>query len=147
VALGYPAIRMSMEKKKLDDAAKEILATLQRAKFQAVRTKTIHCVVFNLTQNTYNLEIYNYNNNQWEIILQRTIPSPLNFSSANLPDPDSLGAIDFNNQIIFNSLGFADRQGTITLQHPNLTHYTGVEDLRIIRIMIGGSIDIVKEES
>ncbi|MCP2519112.1 prepilin-type N-terminal cleavage/methylation domain-containing protein [SCandidatus Aminicenantes bacterium Aminicenantia_JdfR_composite] len=147
IVLGYPSIKTSWEIRKLDDSAREILATLQRAKFQAVKTKTIHCVIFDSTQNTYTLSIYDYTNNRWTPIERKVLSSPVNFLIINLPDPDNLGAIDTVNQVIFDSLGFADRQGSITIQNPNLTNYTGVEDLRLIRIMIGGSIDIIKQES
>jgi|Deesub1362B_J571_1020462.scaffolds.fasta_scaffold00877_10 prepilin-type N-terminal cleavage/methylation domain-containing protein len=147
IVLGYPAIRTSIEKRKLDDNAREILATLQRAKFQAVKTKTIHCVRFNLDQNTYTLDIYDYTNNQWRTILRKVISPPVAILNIDLPDPDNLGEIDVNDQIIFNSLGFADRQGSVTLRNLSLTSYEGVEDLRLIRIMIGGSIDIIKQES
>jgi len=147
IVLGYPSIKTSIERKKLDDSAREILATLQRAKFQAVKTKTIHCVSFDPIQNTYTLSIYDYSNNQWRILERKVLPSPVNFSTINLPDPDNLGEIDTINQVIFDSLGFADRQGSITIQNSNLTNYEGIEDLRLIRIMIGGSIDIIKQES
>ena len=147
IVLGYPSIRTSIEVRKLDDNAREILATLQRAKFQAVKTKTIHSMSFDLAQNTYTLSIYDYTNNQWRIIQRKVLSAPVNFSLISLADPDNLGAIDTANQVIFNSLGFADRQGSIIIQNPNLTNYEGIEDQRLIRIMIGGSIDIIKQES
>ena len=147
IALGYPSIKTSIERRKLDDSAREILAILQRAKFQAVKTKTIHCVSFDPAQKTYALSIYDYTNNRWNVLERKSLSPPISFSTINLPDPNNLGEIDTINQIIFNSLGFADRQGSITIQNPNLTNYEGIEDLRLIRIMIGGSIDIIKQES
>ncbi|MFQ6084059.1 MAG: GspH/FimT family pseudopilin [Candidatus Aminicenantia bacterium] len=147
LALGYPAIRTNLEKRKLDDTGREILTTLQRAKFQAIRNKTIYSVSFDLAQNSWTLSVYNYTTSQWDIILTKQIPSPLTIDNISLPDPDTLEAINVDDQVVFNSLGFADREGTITLQNPNLTHYVGVEDLRLIRVMIGGSINIEKQES
>jgi len=147
--LFYPDVRRSMEVRKLDNEARDILSTMQRAKFQAVKTKLNHRVGFL------------NDNNQWYFFIERketpdnwaTLPGfvrkPLSPEFNVVVDfPDSNGIPD--KAVVFSPLGFVlnydNNHHSLSLQSVKLYKY-GQPDLRVINVYAGGSIQYLESES
>ena len=139
----YPSIRNSMETRRVENEARDILATMERAKFQAVKTKLNHRVRF-FTEN-----------NNWYYILERENTSG---QWAQMPrfirkmiSTDFVVNLDFPDQmVVFSALGFIanydSQKNKISLQSLKLKRYNQ-PDLRDIRVFAGGSISYNKLES
>ena len=147
--LFYPDIRRSMEVRKLENEARDVLTTLQRAKFLAVKTKLNHRVGFL------------NDSNQWFFFIEReetpnnwtTIPGfvrkPLSTEFNVVVDfPDSDGLPD--KAVVFSPLGFVsnydNNHHSLSLQSVKLANY-GQPDLRVINVYAGGSIQYLETES
>ena len=138
----YPNIMNTLESRKIEGSAREILITLQRAKFQAVKTKLNHRVKFEAVGEGWVYSIEREDNpNEWNIMrgfLRKSIPSEFQVD------------IDFPNETIeFSPLGFvanySSTQNTITLQSLKLATY-GKPDERVIKALAGGSIQYIIAE-
>ncbi len=136
----FPAIMNSLETRSLESTTKEVLSSLVRAKFQAVRTHLNHRVRFELESSgwTYCIEREDQVN-QWNMIrefIKKNIPSDFNVT-VNLP----------NQQVIFSPLGFvtnfSSSQSSITIQSPSLQDYNQPPN-RHIMIYSGGSVQYSK---
>ncbi len=147
--LFYPDVRRSIEVRKLENEARDVLTTMQRAKFQAVKTKLNHRVGFV------------NNNNQWFFFIEREV-TPDNWSlfpgfvrkpissefNVVVDFPDSTGVPD--KAVVFSPLGFVlnydNNHHSLSLQSLKLDRYDQ-PDLRIINVYAGGSIQYLESES
>ena len=147
--LFYPDVRRSIEVRKLENEARDVLTTMQRAKFQAVKTKLNHRVGFV------------NDNNQWFFFIEREetpdnwsllpgfVRKPISSEFNVVVDfPDSTGVPD--KAVVFSPLGFVlnydNNHHSLSLQSLKLNRY-GQPDLRIINVYAGGSIQYLKSES
>jgi len=137
----YPNIINTLETRKIEGSAREVLTTLQRAKFQAVRTKLNHRVRFYEEDENgvwfYLIEKED-NPNDWNIMLgflRKSIPSEFQVN------------VDFPNETVeFSPLGlvsnYSSAQNSITFQSLKLATY-GKPDQRVITVIAGGSIQYI----
>lgn len=143
----YPNLMNSLETKTLENEARDILTSLQRTKFLAVKSKFPHRLRFEQDAET----------NLWKYIIEReetagnwtTIPQfvsrliPPKFNvTVDLPDPDLA--------VVYSALGtvmnFDLQHNTVILQSERLDHYNQ-PDQREIQVYTGGSVRFVKSES
>lgn len=139
----YPSIRNSMETRRIENEARDILATMERARFQAVKTKLNHRVRFFTENNNwyYILEREN-TSGQWAQMPRFIRKMISNEFVVNLDFPDQM--------VVFSALGFIanydSQKNKISLQSLKLRRYNQ-PDLRDIRVFAGGSISYNKLES
>ena len=136
----YPSIINSLETRSLENAAQDVLTTLQRAKFEAVKSRINHRVRFD------------YAHDMWTYYVEREdSPGDWNsmpgFSRRFIPTKFT-ATVSFPNQIVqFSPLGFVSNfdstQNSISIQSPKLDHYNQ-PDLRVISVYIGGSVQFTK---
>jgi len=139
----YPAINNTLQTRTFENAAKDILATLQRTKLMAVRTKVSHRVRFYQTAGVWSYLIEQQTSpTTWARVpgvLQRTIPSGFT-TTVNLP----------TNAVTYSSLGyisdFTVNQNTVTLQSEKLK-IGGQDDERVVSVYAGGSVLYAKDRS
>lgn len=138
----YPNIINILETRKIEGSAREVLMTLQRAKFQAVKTKLNHRVRFEAVGEGWVYYIEQEDNpTEWNTIrgfLRRSIPSEFQVD------------VDFpNNTVEFSPMGFvanySPTQNTITLQSLKLATYDKPDE-RVIKVIAGGSIQYIVSE-
>ncbi|MGD9345587.1 MAG: prepilin-type N-terminal cleavage/methylation domain-containing protein [Candidatus Aminicenantes bacterium] len=143
----YPNLMNSLETKTLENEARDILTSLQRAKFLAVKNKFPHRVRFEQDAET-NLWKYIIEREEtvgnWTIIPQfvsRLIPPKFNVT-VDLPDPDF--------DVIYSPLGTVTNydilHNTVILQSDRLDRQNQ-PDQREIQVFTGGSVRFVKSES
>jgi prepilin-type N-terminal cleavage/methylation domain-containing protein len=138
--LSYPSIRNSLEARGLENEAREILSTLQQAKFQAVKFKLNHRVSFDdsLGYWVYFIEREVSYNNWVEApgSIRKSIPSKLTVT-INLPSRIT----------VFSPLGlvlnYSTTQHDVSLQSPNIQRQ-GQPSTRTITIYAGGSVQYTK---
>jgi prepilin-type N-terminal cleavage/methylation domain-containing protein len=140
IVWSFPSIRNSMETRGLDNAAKDILTTMQRAKFQAVKTKLDHRMRFE------QLEDY------WVFYVEREETPDVwtlmpGLSRISIPDKFNV-TVNLPSEIAtFSPLGFVmdfnSVQNSVTLQSPKLNKY-GQPDQRTVSVFAGGSINYSK---
>jgi prepilin-type N-terminal cleavage/methylation domain-containing protein len=138
----YPNIINTLESRKIEGSAREVLMNLQRAKFQAVKTKLNHRVRFEAVGAGWVYYIEKEDNpNEWNIMrgfLRKSIPLEFQVD------------VDFPNDTVeFSPLGlvanYSSTQSSITLQSLKLATY-GKPDQRIIKVIAGGSIQYIVAE-
>lgn len=138
----YPNILNTLETRKIEGSAREVLTTLQRAKFQAVKTKLNHRMRFEAVGEGWFYVIEKEDNpNEWNIMrgfLKKSIPSEFQVD------------VDFPNETVeFSPLGlvsnYSSTQNSITLQSLKLATY-GKPDQRVIKVIAGGSIQYIVAE-
>jgi len=145
----YPSIMNTLETRRLENSARDILTTMQRAKFQAVKTKINHRVGF-----------LNDNGLWYYFIEREDTPGTWNpmpgFVRKEIPQkfiiavnfPDIAGVPDKG--VAFSPLGFVTNfdttQNSVSLQSQKLQGY-GQPDLRVISAFAGGSIHYIKTGS
>lgn len=141
--LFYPRVMNTQEKRELDNAARDVLSTLQKAKFQAVKTKINHRVSFVNNTGSWVFTIEKQDNqsqwNEMQGFMKKTISSKY------------VVTVSFPGQaVVFSPLGFianfSSSQNSITLQSPKLKSYDQ-PDLRIISVFAGGSVQYMKSQS
>jgi prepilin-type N-terminal cleavage/methylation domain-containing protein len=138
----YPSIINSLETRSLENASRDILTTLQRAKFEAVKTRINHRVRFE------------YRHDIWTYFVERedtpghwnSMPS---FSQRFIPAKFT-ATVSFPNQIVqFSPLGFVSNydsnQNSLSIQSPKLGQYNQ-PDQRVISVYIGGSVQFTKSQ-
>lgn len=136
----YPSIINSLETRSLENASRDVLTTLQRAKFEAVKSRINHRVRFD------------YAHDMWTYYIERedspgTWNSMPTFSRRFIPTKFT-ATVNFPNQIVqFSPLGFVSNydstQNSISIQSPKLDRYNQ-PDLRVISVYIGGSVQFAK---
>jgi prepilin-type N-terminal cleavage/methylation domain-containing protein len=147
----YPSIQSSLETRSLENAAKEIQTAMQRAKFEAVKTKLAHRVRFSDTLGYWQFMIESQDPldlTQWHLLdgyIARAVPSKfiVTISLPNLANPADPG-------VLFTVLGtvpsMAVPQNSIELQSLKLKGYSQ-DDLRRLEVYMGGSIRYVRARS
>lgn len=138
--MAYPNIKNSLEVRGLENEARELLSTLQQAKFQAVKHKLNHRVTFDnsLGYWVYFIEREVSFNNWVEVpgFVRRSIPSKFPVT-INLP----------SQIVVFSPLGFVINYSTtehdISIQSPNIQRQ-GQPSTRTVVIYAGGSIQYMK---
>ncbi|OGD20775.1 MAG: hypothetical protein A2Y69_15800 [Candidatus Aminicenantes bacterium RBG_13_59_9] len=138
--VSYPNIKNSLETRGLENEAREVLSTLQQAKFQAVKFKLNHRVNFDnsLGYWVYFIEREVSFNNWVEVPgrLRKSIPNRFTVT-INLP-----GQV-----LIISPLGFvlnySTTQHDISIQSPNIQRQ-GQPSTRTIVIYAGGSVQYTK---
>lgn len=142
-AILYPSIMNSMETREFENSARDIQSTLQRAKFQAVKTKMNHRVRFVQGTNGWEFLIENeVTQNNWNLMngFIKKVISPKFMLTVNFPDQ----------AVVFSPLGlvlnFDPQQNSIIIKSPKLEDYNQ-PDQRIICVYAGGSVHFIKAES
>jgi prepilin-type N-terminal cleavage/methylation domain-containing protein len=138
----YPNILNTLETRKIEGSAREILTNLQRAKFQAVKTKLNHRVRFEAVGEGWVYVIEKEDNpTEWNTMrgfLKKSIPSAFQVD------------VDFpSGTVEFSPLGlvanYSSTQNSITLESAKLASY-GKPDQRVIKVIAGGSIQYIVSE-
>jgi prepilin-type N-terminal cleavage/methylation domain-containing protein len=138
--VSYPNIKNSLETRGLENEAREILSTLQQAKFQTVKLKLNHRVNFS---NSLGYWVYYLERevqlNVWQEVpgfMRRSIPAKFSVI-VNLPDQ----------KIAYTPLGmvlnYSTNQHNISLHSPNIQRQ-GRPSTRTIFAFAGGSVQYVK---
>ena len=138
--VSYPNIRSSMEMRGLENEARELLSTLQQAKFQAVKFKLNHRVNFDNSHGywTYFIEREVSYNNWVEApgYVRKAIPNRY-VVTINLP----------GQLLVFSPLGlvlnYSTTQHDISIQSPNIQRQ-GQPSTRTIVVFAGGSVQYTK---
>ena len=142
-AILYPSIMNSMETREFENSARDIQSTLQRAKFQAVKTKLNHRVRF--VKGTAGWEFFiesEVTQNNWNLMngFIKKVVSPKFAVTVNFPDQ----------VVVFSPLGvvlnFDPQQNSLIIKSPKLEDYNQ-PDQRIICVYAGGSVHFIKAES
>ncbi len=147
----YPSIQNTLETRNLENATKNILTTMQRAKLEAVRTKVSHRVRFSNSSGDWQFLIEardQVDPTQWHPLpgaVIKTIPSRF-VTSVSLPtlaNPADPG-------VIFTALGtvpgIVAPQNFIQLQSMKLKG-NNQDDLRRLEVYMGGSVRYVRTRS
>lgn len=147
----YPSIQSSLETRSLENAAKEIQTAMQRAKFDAVKTKLAHRVRFSDSLGYWQFMIESQDPADltlWHPLdgyIARVIPSKF-VVTINLPDltnPAEPG-------VLFTVLGTVPSmsvpQNSVEIQSLKLKGYNQ-DDLRRLEVYMGGSIRYVRTRS
>jgi len=145
LAMSYPSIRNSLETRSIENGARDILTTIQRAKFQAVKTKENHRVRFYQQDERWFFLIESQDTsgswNQMPGFVTKTISSDFNVVVKS-------GAND--KTVEFSPLGFITNyeigKNSITLQSDKLKNYNQ-HDMREIKVFTGGSVQYLKSFS
>jgi len=152
IVASYPSILNTLETRSLEGAAREILTTLETARYLAVNEKIPYRVRFYQQENV------------WRFIIEKQVrdPDKLNISWVQAPKflPRTLPPkfnprlkLPQDQTIIFSPLGMIEnydfdspQNHEIILQSSKLKSYNQ-EDVRIVRFYAGGSIGYVKTRS
>ena len=149
LAAFYPGIMNTLETRGIENSARDIQTTMQKAKFQAVKTKINHRVGFlnNGSAWLYFIEREDSPGN-WSTLpgyVGKEIPEKL-IVTLNFPDITGVPS----KGVVFSPLGFITNfdtnQNSISLQSDKLKR-GGQPDLRIISVFAGGSVYYTKAES
>ncbi|MBD3414334.1 MAG: prepilin-type N-terminal cleavage/methylation domain-containing protein [Candidatus Aminicenantes bacterium] len=143
LAWSFPSILNTLETRNLENAAREVLTTLQRAKYLAVEDKE-----------PYRVRFFN-DNGPWQYVIE-TENSPGNWITTPGFVPKTISAkfnvtVSLPSDIItISSMGlitdFDTNQNSITLQSPKLDNFNQ-PDLRIVSVFAGGSIRYEESQS
>ena len=142
----YPSIMNTLETRGIENSARDILTTLQMAKFQAVKTKINHRVGFLDDAGIWCYFIEREDTpGTWSTMpgfIRKEIPEKL-IVSLNFP---SLTGVP-SQGIVFSPLGFVTNfdtnQNSVTLQSDKLRRQ-GQPDLRTVAVFAGGSVPYIK---
>jgi prepilin-type N-terminal cleavage/methylation domain-containing protein len=139
----YPSIQDTLQTRMLENSAKDILTTMQQAKFQAVKTKLDHRIRFEHRHDIWYFFI------EQETALN-TWHKMVGFVDKSIPPQFDAFVALWNQTVEFSSLGlvtnFVAASNRIILRSVKLRDY-GQDDLRIINVYAGGSIQYVKARS
>jgi prepilin-type N-terminal cleavage/methylation domain-containing protein len=142
----YPSILNSLETRKLENSTREIMTTLQRAKFQAVKSRINHRVRFDFI-NQGEMDLWCY------YVEREDTPGSWNsmpgFNRKFLP-PNFNVTVNFPDQIVqFSPLGFisnySSSQNSVSVQSDKLTRYNQ-PDQRVISVFVGGTVEYTKTQ-
>jgi len=134
--LSLPNIRNALETRDLENQARDILTSMQRAKFQAVKSKLNHRVRFDDLGSYWVFYIEREDSpGLWNLmpgIVKKPIPTKFNIT-VNLP----------SQMATFSPLGFVTDFNTnlnsVVLQSPKLNRYNQ-PDQRTVSVFAGGSV-------
>jgi len=143
----YPSILNTLETRKLENSTRQVVTSLQRAKFEAVKTRINHRVRFDfINQGTMDLWCY--------VVEREDNPGSWNsmpgFNRKFIPAEFNV-TVNFPSQIVqFSPLGFISNydinQSSLTVQSSKLDFYNQY-DQREISVFIGGSVQYTKSQS
>jgi len=139
----YPNVMNTLETRELENTAREVMMNLQRAKFQAVKTRLNHRVRFSNESYGWAYTIEREDTSAvWNTMsgfVQKVIPQKFNIT-VNLP----------SDLIQFSPLGFVTNYSTtqnrISIRSQKLQRF-GQPDQRVISVFIGGSVQFRKTQS
>lgn len=145
----YPNIMNTLETRGIENSARNILTTMQRAKFQAVKTKLNHRVGFLDDDGVWFYFIEREDPpGTWSTMpgfIRKEIPEKL-IVSLNFPDVTGVPS----KGVVFSPLGFITNFDTnlnsISLQNDKLRRQ-GQPDLRVVAVFAGGSVHYIKTGS
>lgn len=145
----YPSIMNTLETRGIENSARDILTTMQVAKFQAVKTKLNHRVGFLDDGGVWNYFIEREDTpGTWSTMpgfIRKEIPEKL-IVSLNLPNIVGVPS----QGVVFSPLGFVTNfdtnQNSVTLQSDKLRRQ-GQPDLRTVAVFAGGSVHYIKTGS
>ena len=145
----YPSILNTLETRGIENSARDILTTMQRAKFQAVKTKLNHRVGFLNDGGAWSYLIERENTpGTWITMpgfIRKEVPTKFNIV---VNYPDVIGTPDKG--VVFSPMGFVinfdTNQNSLSLQSDKLKG-GGQPDLRIVAVFAGGSIHYNKTGS
>lgn len=145
----YPNIMNTLETRGIENSARSILTTMQRAKFQAVRTKLNHRVGFLDDGGIWNYFIEREDPpGTWTTMpgfIRKEVPEKL-IVVLNFPDVAGLPS----KGVVFSPLGFITNFDTnlnsVSLQSLKLKRQ-GQPDLRVVSVFAGGSVHLIKTGS
>jgi len=140
-----PEILNSLEVRNLENSVRDVLNSLERAKFQSVRTKLNHRVRFDNSDGPWKYVIERETSpGTWEQMprsISKTIPDTF-VTTINLPDADT--------SVEFSSLGFIANfeqdKNSIVLQSDKLKQMNQ-PDLRSVIFFRGGSMKYLSTSS
>jgi prepilin-type N-terminal cleavage/methylation domain-containing protein len=149
LAAFYPSILNTLETRGIENSARDILTTMQKAKFEAVKTKINHRVGFLDTGGIWQYFIEREDTpGNWNTLpgyVGKEIPDRL-IVALNLPDV--LGTPDKG--VEFSPLGliinFDTNLNNVSLQSDKLRRQ-GQPDLRVVAVFAGGSVHYIKTNS
>ncbi len=138
----YPSVQQTLDKRSLEGAARDILTTLQVAKFQAVNTKIPHRVRFINAGGRWSFQVeQELTAGTWSLS-SNSLPKaiPIKFSATvNLPE---------NQTVAYSPAGYVSNynatQNLISLVYPRLVAL-GAPGQRTLTVYYGGSIDYAKQ--
>lgn len=145
----YPNVMNTLETRGIENSARSILTTMQRAKFQAVKTKLNHRVGFLDVGGVWFYFIEREDSpGTWTIMpgfVRKEISDKL-IVSLNFPDVTGVPS----KGVVFSPLGFITNFDTnlnsISLQSDKLRRQ-GQPDLRVVAVFAGGSVHYIKTGS
>jgi len=149
IAALYPSIMNTLEMRRIENSARDIQTTMQRAKYQAVKTKLNHRVGFLDDNGVWFYFIEREDSpGTWNTMpgfVRKEIPEKL-IVSLNFPDVTGVPS----KGVVFSPLGFITNFDTnlnsISLQNDKLRGQ-GQPDLRIVAVFAGGSVHYIKTGS
>jgi prepilin-type N-terminal cleavage/methylation domain-containing protein len=149
LAAFYPSIMNTLETRGIENSARDIQNTIQRAKFQAVKTKLNHRVGFLNDGGVWFYFIEREDSSgTWNTMpgfIRKEIPEKL-IVSLNFPNVAGVPS----NGVVFSPLGFITNFDTnlnsISLQSDKLKK-KGQPDLRVVAVFAGGSVHYIKTGS
>ncbi|MBN1273097.1 MAG: prepilin-type N-terminal cleavage/methylation domain-containing protein [Candidatus Aminicenantes bacterium] len=130
-----PSISNTLENRDLENKAKEVLLAMQRAKFEAVKTKINHRVRFQQFGGSWTYFIERQTGTAtWSRIsgfIGNTIPSKFNVT-IGFPD----------DSVVFSPMGFVENyttgQDNLSIQNPRLDES---HNIRLVTVFAGGAVD------
>jgi prepilin-type N-terminal cleavage/methylation domain-containing protein len=139
----YPSIQNTLQVRMLENSAKDVLTTMEQAKFQAVKTKLNHRIRFQ------------QRNTIWYFFIEQETALGVwgkmsGFVDKSIPPQFNVTMSLQNQTVEFSPLGlvlnFVTANNSVTLQSNKLLGYNR-DDQRIINVYAGGSIQYVKARS
>ncbi|MBN2206348.1 MAG: prepilin-type N-terminal cleavage/methylation domain-containing protein [Candidatus Aminicenantes bacterium] len=139
----YPSINNIMRTRTFDNAAKDILTTMQQTKHLAVRAKISHRIRFLQRENIWRYVVeHETADGNWVRVpgqIEKTVP-PEFAATVSLPAQS----------VTFSALGyvtdFTVNQNTVTLQSERLTGALQ-DDLRVVSVYAGGLVRYARDRS
>ena len=140
-----PDITNSMEVRGLENAVREMMITMERAKFQAIKTKLNHRVRFDNSMGPWVMLMEQETaTGVWDRIpgqLEKSVPEKFNLT-LNLPSADT--------SVVFSPMGmvlnYDQNNHSIVLQSDRMRRH-GQEDQREVVFYFGGSLRFIKSSS
>jgi prepilin-type N-terminal cleavage/methylation domain-containing protein len=137
----YPSVQTTLDKRSLEGTARDILTTLQGAKFQAVNKRIQHRVRFINTGTAWSFQVeQEVTAGTWSMLpnyVPKNIPTKFTVT-VNLPN---------NTTVVFSPAGYVSNydntQHLISLVYPKLVA-AGAQGQRTLTIYFGGSIEYTK---
>jgi prepilin-type N-terminal cleavage/methylation domain-containing protein len=140
-----PEIINSMETRGLENSVRDVISTMERAKFLAIKTKLNHRVLFDNSTGDWVMRIEQETSaGVWDPVprnLEKALPSDFTLT-LNLPSGDP--------SVVYNPMGwvvnFDALNHSVVMQSDRLARY-GQPDQRAVVFYLGGSMRYVESSS